>query len=557
MSPSADDPEATGVSRAGTTRIHAPAGFAEWLDAHSTLAALALVLAGFLLRLWRASGTFLNPDEAMHVVDASWPTLGGAYTASLRLAHPPLLILLLHVWRGLGTSELMLRLPSVIAGTVFCWVFYRWLMIALGRGAAWVGMILACFLPPMIELSAEVRQYALLLCFLMLALYWLERAFEQGSARKLFLSAISLYLAVLTHFSGILFAGALGVYGLLRLVSGRRSKRLAAVWAGSQAGALALLAFLYRTQISHLRGSEVERETMHGMLAASYFHWGAQPWPVFALARSFGVFQFTFGQLAVGDLAGLLFLAGVILLLKGRTAEGGRANPRLLGVFLLLPFVITCGAALADLYPYGGTRHSAFLAPFALAGVSYGLVKLASNRIPVAMGAAIAIVAACTGFGHPHRPYMRRRDQRRANMTEAVDFLRQNVRPDEPILIDFQTYFPIHVYLCRDVPPLLSQPVPEFITFPCAGRRVIAAGPRTNNWDRATFLGQWPELAQNYGLTPGETVWVAQMGWEIGLGQQLQAMPEFDRLRVKSSGRDIQLFKLKVARPVPLMAGPP
>ena len=78
-----------------------------------------VLLLAFLLRLWKASGTFLNLDEAMHFLAANKPSLVEAYRSSLNLAHPPLLILLLNVWRSLGTSELFLRLPSVIAGTIF------------------------------------------------------------------------------------------------------------------------------------------------------------------------------------------------------------------------------------------------------------------------------------------------------------------------------------------------------------------------------------------------------------------------------------------------------
>ena len=63
----------------------------------------------------------------MHFLAANKPSLAEAYRSSLNLAHPPLLILLLNVWRKLGTSELFLRLPSVIAGTIFCWIFFRWL----------------------------------------------------------------------------------------------------------------------------------------------------------------------------------------------------------------------------------------------------------------------------------------------------------------------------------------------------------------------------------------------------------------------------------------------
>jgi hypothetical protein len=81
---------------------------------------------GFLLRLWRTSGTFLNPDEAMHFLAANRLTLADAYRASLNLAHPPLLILLLSLCRRVGTAVLFLRLPSVIAGTIFCWIFFKW-----------------------------------------------------------------------------------------------------------------------------------------------------------------------------------------------------------------------------------------------------------------------------------------------------------------------------------------------------------------------------------------------------------------------------------------------
>src|SRR5690348_1255268 len=100
--------------------------------AYTKPASGSFLLLAFLLRLWKASGTFLNLDEAMHFLAANKPSLAEAYHASFNLAHPPLLILLLNVWRKLGTSELVLRLPSVIAGTIFCWVFFKWLTRLLG-----------------------------------------------------------------------------------------------------------------------------------------------------------------------------------------------------------------------------------------------------------------------------------------------------------------------------------------------------------------------------------------------------------------------------------------
>src|SRR5690348_1350738 len=84
-----------------------------WFEDHAEVAAVCVVLVGFLARLWAASGIFLNPDEALHFRLANQPSLALAYAQSATAAHPPLLILLLYYWRALGTSDIWLRLPSV------------------------------------------------------------------------------------------------------------------------------------------------------------------------------------------------------------------------------------------------------------------------------------------------------------------------------------------------------------------------------------------------------------------------------------------------------------
>src|SRR6202049_1531034 len=270
----------------------------DYFRTYSSFATGSVLLRACLLRLWKASGTFLNPDEAMHFLAANKPSLAEAYRASLGLAHPPLLILLLNVWRRLGTSELVLRIPSVIAGTIFCWIFFKWLTRLLGPVAGWAGFVLVSFLPPFVELSSEVRQYPLLLCFLIAAAYVLELALAENSVGKMLVFFFFLYLAMLTHFSAILFAGAVGVYSLWRLLSAQFSRPVVAIWMAGQAGALGLFAFLYRTHIANLKDSAAAQH-MQVLLANSYFHWGPAHLLQFAFARSFGVLQYTFGQLAV------------------------------------------------------------------------------------------------------------------------------------------------------------------------------------------------------------------------------------------------------------------
>lgn len=525
----------------------------KWLTAHSGLLAATVVTVGFLLRIKAASGTFLNPDEILHFLAANQTSLAAAYRASVGTAHPPLLILVLYLVRSVGTSELILRLPSVLAGTVFCWIAFRWLTLLLGQVAGWLSLIFLAFLPPMIELSAEVRQYALLLCFSALAAYFLERALVGNSARRMLLSFLFLYLAMLTHFSATLFAGALGGYSILRLTRESWSRSLLATWGACQVGALAVFIFLYQTHVAPVSRREFAQQSMQALLANSYFHWGHDHLPLFIFARSFGVFQYVFGQLAVGDVAGLAFFAGVAILLIGKCpTESRRPSSRELGIFLLLPFVLNCAAALLDLYPYGGTRHSAILAPFAIAGVSFGLARLTSQRIGRGTAIALLVVLACHLFGAPHRPYMLRKDQSSANMIATMDFIHRQVSPTDRIFVDFQSNYFLRYYLCRERTSPADTVLAGFHTFQCGGYHVISTDYRINIFNEESFLSQWPEMLKLFALRQGDTVWIFQAGWDVHLADQLKdKYPKFRDLDPQRFGRNITIFKLTVGEPMP------
>src|SRR5580700_3496807 len=152
-------------------------------ESRASLAALIITLLSVLARLWTASGTFLNPDEALHFRLANQVSLALAYKESLTAAHPPLLIVLLYYWRILGTSELWLRLPSVLAGAIFCWMFYKWLSKAAGGLAGFIGLLFVALLSPIVLVGSELRQYSLLLAFLVSALYFLDEAFCGADGR--------------------------------------------------------------------------------------------------------------------------------------------------------------------------------------------------------------------------------------------------------------------------------------------------------------------------------------------------------------------------------------
>jgi 4-amino-4-deoxy-L-arabinose transferase-like glycosyltransferase len=529
--------------------------FETWLERHSNLSAVLVLIVGAGIRLRAASGTFLNPDEALHYLLAHQASWRLAYQASLTNAHPPLLTLVLYFWRAVGSSELWLRLPSVIAGTAFCWIFFKWLARVLGLAAGFIGLILAVFLPPLIDLSAEVRQYALLLFFLASAAYLLERAFAEDSAARMLLSAISVSLAILSHYSALLFAAAIAVYSLLRLSARHPSARVVAAWVMGQTGALGIAAALYVTHISKLKG-DYAAGTVNGWLANSFFRPGHDNPLLFVIARTGGVFQYIFGQLAVGDVAFLAFLAGVILVCRERVFPGGAAiDSRQAGVLLVLPFAFGAGASMARLYPYGGTRHSAFLIMFALAGVSFLLAKLVKQRSVRGIALALVVIAVCSGFGRPHRPYMLREDQSRRQMVRALGFLHARIPQSDVIFVDYQTRLLLGYYLCPEQLVSFAAPAGSLEEFECAGYHVVSAGPDLYIFHAENFLPRWDQLLRSARLASGQVVWVMQAGWEVELAHEIQSrFAGFRELNPQSFATNITIFPLVVGQSLPAIA---
>jgi len=518
--------------------------FDRWILRWSDWVALLVVIAGCLLRLRAAAGTFLNPDEALHFSVANQSSLPAAYRASLTLAHPPLLILLLYFWRAVGTSEFVLRLPSVIAGTMCCWIFYKWLKTAFERVVGLTGVIFMALLPPMVALTAEVRQYSLLLLFTALAAYLLERGFLENSAGLMVLASASTCLAVLSNYSGLLFAMALGLYSGLRLLLQRFPARMIGAWAAGQVTEVILIGFLYSVQISALKSSFLAEWANSDWLRRSYFHPGHDNIAAFVLGRSFAVFQFVFGQQIVGDITALMFLAGVILLLQRKSQRAG-PEQRLFGTLFLLPFAINCGLAIARRYPYGGTRHSVFLAMFAIAGISVFLVQI-SRRIPGLVTTVAFIVVACYAFGFHHQPYMTREDQSRVQMDQALEFIRSQIPAADPIFTDYQASLMLGCHLCRHPAPG-EITAPGFHEFSCAGHKVIATSGRVWMFTEETFPESWDELVAKYRLTSGSRIWVVHMGWGSSVIPRLQiARDDLRPARSQSFGRNISVFEMTV-----------
>src|SRR5260370_13480322 len=116
-----------------------------------------------------------------------------------------------YVLGALGPLELMVRLPSVLAGTACCWLAYLWLKEVTDRSTAFMGLLLFSFAPSLIGLSAEVRQYALLLFFMAGGLFFSRRAIPEKFPPFFVVFFLCAFVARLSLSFFLLFASSLCV----------------------------------------------------------------------------------------------------------------------------------------------------------------------------------------------------------------------------------------------------------------------------------------------------------------------------------------------------------
>jgi 4-amino-4-deoxy-L-arabinose transferase-like glycosyltransferase len=531
----------------------------------SRSALLLLCLAGgFLVRLVPARLTFLNPDEVLHYFLSHQPSLAATYQATLTTAHPPLLILFLHYWQLLGNSEIALRFPSILAGTAFAWVIYLWLKRVSDTSTALTSLVLLLFSPALISISSEVRQYALLLLFAAGSLYSLERAIEENSVAMMLLSALALYLALLTHYSSLIFALTLGIYALARLRTTRTTAAVIAAWVLGQTGALCICGFLYKSHLGKLQHGTLRQEIADTWLRTSVYHPAQDHALVFVVSRTVRLFRYLFSNGTIGVLALLVFLCGITFLMLDRASTVSdrmptdrKPAPRQLALLLTLPFFITAAAAVAGFYPYGGTRHDVLLATFAMSGVALGLERLEMDRLRIPKDwQRLAIVGVVLAIGNlfpfPTPPSIKSKNQNRELMSRAINTLSRDAPAGSVILTDYEGGLMLSYYLCSNR-VVEIETTQAFMRSACGEYRVVASSPDLWAYDAQTLpaaLRQVQEKAQQENKTDAETnPWLFQAGWiDDKQAEWIAQLSQFGCRSPQLFGQNIFLCRMAVEK---------
>jgi uncharacterized membrane protein len=210
-------------------------------------AVLGLTVAAFGLRMIVTRSIWL--DEAISIAQAQLPfdeMLAGLAAYDV---HPPLhhAVLWLTV-RLLGTGELAVRLPSIIAGTLLVPTLYGAGRDLYDRRVGLAAAALGAIAPIAIWYSQEARMYAIFMLFSLIALWAQVRALRTGRLGGWAVYSLATAAMIWTQYAAVLQVlvqqGAFAVAYWQRRRTGEH-RRLRRAWIASTVTILLLLAPLW------------------------------------------------------------------------------------------------------------------------------------------------------------------------------------------------------------------------------------------------------------------------------------------------------------------------
>ncbi|MBT8488258.1 MAG: glycosyltransferase family 39 protein, partial [Gemmatimonadetes bacterium] len=330
----------------------------------------ALVAAAVFLRLSGLSEWWLNPDEGIYYSLITREGLGGFWQEVLSNAHPPLYYMLLRGLGGLTWDFSFFRAFSVLwgaVGVIGIWAAARRLTSGGGDEtrtimAGFIAAFIVAFAPVPVQMSQVMRPYAFQAALLAWALFFLLSQLRTPSTRHLAGYLTLTCLALLTHYSSVL---ALGVFGTLVLADGMGRGYGSAEWRRLAAWHVlpaSLLLGLYFFHLRPLAASALADEALEGWLLPFMIRSPSDVW-----MSLLGFQHHLAGPWLRGPLA-LLLVAAVGF-------AGYRRDLQVLAVGGGAVLVAMVAAALGA-YPFGSTRHSAWVAVFIVPVLAWFLATL-------------------------------------------------------------------------------------------------------------------------------------------------------------------------------------
>lgn len=161
-----------------------------------------ILTLGLILRLVNLNQS-LWIDEATQVILARDSLVNIILQRSADV-HPPLSYLLMHFWIMLGTSEIWLRLLSVIFGILTILIVYKFANNIFNKKIALISSLLLAISPYHIYYSQEVRMYSEAIFFASVSMYYFYLLTKKTDLKKSLIYILSTAALIYTHYAGFL-----------------------------------------------------------------------------------------------------------------------------------------------------------------------------------------------------------------------------------------------------------------------------------------------------------------------------------------------------------------
>ncbi len=161
---------------------------------------LPILLLAFLLRIAYLDAQSLWWDEAFSVTISSMDLRSLLDAALDDRVHPPLYYLVLRFWLTLGQSEFVLRALSAITGVLAVACMFPMASVVGDKRLGVMSALALAICPLHIWYSQEVRMYSLSIFLTLMANYFFVRLLRDRKLTNWFGYAISMLLAMYTHY---------------------------------------------------------------------------------------------------------------------------------------------------------------------------------------------------------------------------------------------------------------------------------------------------------------------------------------------------------------------
>lgn len=196
----------------------------EKIDERSLI--LFLMAVTFIIRLLGADSFSLWFDEALNfrIVSNPWNVLW----ISNYDPTPPLYYSILKVFISPNTSELTIRLPSIIFGSLTVFIFYKICRLFFTKIDSFLAAILFSLSVHQVEYSQEARAYATQLFFAITALYYLLTIVLKSPVSKMayYFYGVFTLCALYTHNISVFYVVSYNMIFFIHLVKEREYKKI-------------------------------------------------------------------------------------------------------------------------------------------------------------------------------------------------------------------------------------------------------------------------------------------------------------------------------------------